>query len=234
MAIRFRMLSRAAAVILAAGLGLSPVGAQPIQHVMVLDGDTIEIDGRIIHLYGIDAPELGQHCLRGGILTNCGLSAAFELQKFVSMQITPVDCVPRKEYPEGDVQVCTVGHENIAKVMLRNGSVMAVPDSDPDYLEAERYAKVAGLGIWHTSVVPPWAWRAGRRLPEESTDDKRPCPIKGVVDKNGQRIFYVVTDAAYWRRHIDSARGERYFCSLEAAWKAGWRHATERKDKERP
>jgi len=208
-----------------------PATARSVQNVTVLDGNTIQIDGRVIQIYGIDAPELGQHCLRGNILTNCGLSAAFELQKFIGMQLTPVTCVPRKEFPRGNVQVCTVGHANLAKIMLRNGSVMAIPKSDPDYLEAERYARVANLGIWHVKIVPPWEWRAGKRLPEETADAERPCPVKGLIGKNKERIFYVVTDAGYWRYHVDPAHGDRYFCSLEAAWKAGWRHVRERETK---
>lgn len=209
-----------------------PALASSFQHVSVLDGDTIQIDGRVIHIYGIDAPELGQHCLRGKILTNCGLTAAFELQKFIDMQLTKVVCVPRKEFPRGNVQVCTVGHANLAKIMLRNGSVRAIPKSDPDYLEAERYARVANLGIWHVKMVPPWDWRAGKRLPEEkAAGTERPCPVKGLITKNKKRIFYVVTDAEYWHHHVDPARGDRYFCSLDAAWKAGWRHVHEGNDK---
>jgi len=230
MQLRLRTIVWMAAAILSVGLLLPPAIASTVQNVMVLDGDTIEMDGKVIHLYGIDAPELGQHCLRGHILTNCGLTAAFELHKFIGMQLTPVVCVPRKEFSRGDVQVCTVGHENLAKVMLRNGSVMAAPKSDPDYLEAERYARVANLGIWHTKFVPPWDWRAGKRLPEEFADDERPCPVKGIVDKDNVRTFYVVTDAGYWRHHVDPSRGDRYFCSLDAAWKAGWRHLREKRN----
>lgn len=229
MASQRRISAWAAALTLMLCQGPGPVAADTILNAIVLDGDTIQIDGRVIHLYGIDAPELGQHCQRGDRMVNCGLTAAFELNKFIGMQIAPVDCVSRRDSPGGDVQVCTVSHENIAKVMLRNGSVRALPNSDPDYLEAERYARVARLGLWHMKLVPPWEWRAGKRLPDEFADEGRPCPIKGEVRNGNDRVFYVVTDAEYWQHHIDPSRGERYFCSLDAAWKAGWRHAGERK-----
>jgi hypothetical protein len=117
--------------------------------------------------------------------------------------------------------------------MLRNCSGMGFPKSDPDYLEAERYARVANLGIWHMKFVPPREWRTGKRLPEESSDEQRPCPVKGLIQDDNQRIFYVVTDAEYWHYHVDRSRGERYFCSLEAAWKAGWHHVRERKSERR-
>lgn len=229
MALQRQVASWAAAVVLMLCPNAGSVAAEAGLETIVLDGNTIQIDGRVVQLYGIDAPELGQHCERGDRLVNCGLTAAFELSKFIGMQIAPVRCVPRKDGTGGDLRVCTVGHENVAKVLLRNGSVVAIPNSDPDYLEAERYARVARLGLWHMKLVPPWDWRAGKRLPAEFADDKRPCPVKGEVRNGDDRVFYVATDAEYWQHHIDPARGERYFCSLEAAWKAGWRHAGERK-----
>jgi endonuclease YncB( thermonuclease family) len=48
----------------------------PGQGVRVIDGDTVEIDGRLVQLYGIDAPELGQLCDRDGELWECGREAA--------------------------------------------------------------------------------------------------------------------------------------------------------------
>jgi len=38
----------------------------------IIDGDTIEISGKHIRLHGIDAPELGQACLRDGNSWACG------------------------------------------------------------------------------------------------------------------------------------------------------------------
>ena len=52
----------------------------------VIDGDTIEIDGKQIHLYGIDAPEIGQTCWfqRGEFA--CGKSARQSLWVYVKDQ----------------------------------------------------------------------------------------------------------------------------------------------------
>lgn len=43
----------------------------------VIDDDTIEIHGERVRLFGIDAPESGQHCIRDGIAYRCGKDAAF-------------------------------------------------------------------------------------------------------------------------------------------------------------
>jgi endonuclease YncB( thermonuclease family) len=41
----------------------------------------IEIHGRRIRLWGIDAPEAAQRCMEGGALYPCGLDASRALQK---------------------------------------------------------------------------------------------------------------------------------------------------------
>src|SRR5688572_23669801 len=52
-----------------------------VSGVRVIDGDTLEIDGHTVQLYGIDAPEVGQHCERADGLWACGAEAALFLQK---------------------------------------------------------------------------------------------------------------------------------------------------------
>ena len=50
--------------------------APEVAEVIVVDGDTLRIDGERIRLHGIDAPEAGQTCARpDGGTWNCGASA---------------------------------------------------------------------------------------------------------------------------------------------------------------
>lgn len=51
------------------------------------------------------------------------------------------------------------------------------------------------------------------------------CDIKGNVARSGERIFHVPGQAYYDETRIDPLRGERWFCSEEAATAAGWRRA---------
>ena len=41
--------------------------------VAIIDGDTLQIGDRIVHLAGIDAPELGQRCMIENKDWRCGL-----------------------------------------------------------------------------------------------------------------------------------------------------------------
>ncbi|WP_420480970.1 thermonuclease family protein [Bradyrhizobium japonicum] len=59
----------------------------------IIDGDTLEIHGSRIRLWGIDAPESDQLC-RGddSLQYRCGAKAASELDRFINSR--PVTCVP--------------------------------------------------------------------------------------------------------------------------------------------
>ncbi len=59
----------------------------------IIDGDTLEIHGTRIRLWGIDAPESSQLC-RGedSLQYRCGAKAANELDAFIARR--PVDCSP--------------------------------------------------------------------------------------------------------------------------------------------
>ena len=59
----------------------------------VIDGDTLEIHGMRIRLWGIDAPETSQLC-RGedSLQYRCGAKAANDLDAFIARR--PVGCIP--------------------------------------------------------------------------------------------------------------------------------------------
>ena len=60
----------------------------------VIDGDTLEIHGTRIRLWGIDAPESSQLC-RGedSLQYRCGAKAANDLDAFIASRT--VNCLPR-------------------------------------------------------------------------------------------------------------------------------------------
>jgi hypothetical protein len=48
------------------------------------------------------------------------------------------------------------------------------------------------------------------------------CVVKGDVEADGSRYFYLPNDAGYGRVAVDIARGDRWFCALNDAQSAGW------------
>lgn len=51
------------------------------------------------------------------------------------------------------------------------------------------------------------------------------CNIKGNISVTGERIYHVPGQRYYNETVVNSARGERWFCSQWDAWWAGWRKA---------
>ncbi len=199
--------------------------APPGSEIRVIDGDTVEIGGHLVRLFGIDAPELGQRCLHDGVWSHCGLDAAFELKKLIGVTQTPVKCTPVASQGATSSAICMVGRTDIAHALLIGGYVTATAGASPEYKEAEAEASRAGLGLWHSQFVDPVDWRAGERLPDQSGADSDSCPIKATITADDQRIFYVPTDPGYQAVEIDPATAGRLFCSVDVARAAGWRHA---------
>lgn len=61
--------------------------------------------------------------------------------------------------------------------------------------------------------------------PPASASDSHPdgCAIKGNIGSGGKKVYHLPGSAAYARTKIDTAKGERWFCSEAEARAAGWR-----------
>jgi endonuclease YncB( thermonuclease family) len=124
----------------------------------IIDGDTLEIHGTRIRLWGIDAPESSQLC-RGddSLQYRCGAKAANELDAFIARR--PVDCSPVGL--ARTVAVCSIDGVDIADWLVRNGLALDWPKySKGKYDQAQRDAEHAGRGMWEGSYVEPWLFRA--------------------------------------------------------------------------
>jgi hypothetical protein len=51
------------------------------------------------------------------------------------------------------------------------------------------------------------------------------CTIKGVISRNGERIYHMENQSSYARVKMDKGDGRRWFCTPEEAEAAGWRRA---------
>jgi endonuclease YncB( thermonuclease family) len=193
----------------------------------VLDGDTVEIHGQRIRLYGIDAPEGRQVCRRDGRDWRCGQAAAHALADHIGRR--PVACQPRYTDRYGRaVAVCRVAGEDVGAWLVREGWALAYRRYGTDYVTDETAAKAARRGVWSATFTPPWEWREEHR--SESVPSKAPpapsaCTIKGNINRKGARLYHLPGDHGYAQTHIDPARGERWFCSEAEARAAGWRRS---------
>lgn len=220
-----RILRAAAGIFYLSGLIiLTMTPASAAATISVIDGDTLQIGDRVVDLYGVDAPELGQRCLHDGRWHHCGQSAAFELKKMIEFD-GPLVCEPAPR--DRNAVTCHAGGRNIALALIRAGYAVAASASGDSYREAEKSAREGNLGLWHMSMVSPWDWRHGRRLSRSEAEEEAVCPIKAIVNANGARLYFVPTDSNYHSINIDPVAGGRLFCSDAAARSAGWRRPGE-------
>jgi endonuclease YncB( thermonuclease family) len=144
---------------------VAPVDAQaPIIGIAsVIDGDTIEIHGQRIRLFGIDAPESSQLCVRAnGERWRCGQQASFALADRIGH--AAVRCEPRDiDRYRRIVAVCFKGNEDLNRWMVANGWAVAYRRYSVDYVADEDDARQNRINIWSGIFDMPWDWRAQRR-----------------------------------------------------------------------
>lgn len=127
----------------------------------IVDGDTLEIGTRRVHLYGVDAPETDQTCQRGGKTWRCGMEATYAMAALLEFHW--LICRQQGFDRAGDVVgVCRIGGPkgfNVNRAIVRQGWALALRPTGDDYAAAEQEAMAAKVGLWSGSFVAPWEWR---------------------------------------------------------------------------
>lgn len=144
------------------GLAALPAAGEEISgKPRVISGDTMELAGITIRLFGIDAPELGQTCAWPNKTIDCGNVSRTALLDLVA--VATVRC-RRHAADSGDTwtAACTAGGFDIARNMVHTGWAVTPPDDPAGYKAAEKRAKSARRGLWRGAFTAPWVWRAGR------------------------------------------------------------------------
>jgi endonuclease YncB( thermonuclease family) len=140
----------------------------------VIDGDTLRIKGRVVRLYGIDAPEQGQRCEDAqGRRYACGLLAA----SFLEGEIAERHVACARQHTDGygrAVAVCSVNGRDLAAALVQAGYALEdLRYSDGRYTIAEQEARAARRGMWGGRFDPPWIWRLRQPMDRRQQGDIR-------------------------------------------------------------
>lgn len=209
--------SMSKAVLSALLLGTLP--GPSLAETRVVDGDTLEVDGTIYRLNGIDAPEHGQSCGDW----RCGQAATEALVDIVKGKDITCDAIEEDGYGRV-VATCFAGGSDIGADLVDKGMAWAFVRYSDVYLSEERAAQARSDGVWSGQFQEPWAFREAQWNKAQSREQAAPkgCPIKGNISDSG-RIYHAPWSPWYSRTRINTSKGERWFCSEAEALAAGWR-----------
>ncbi len=154
---------------LAGGLALSaalfalPAAADILGEPTIIDGDSLELQGRRFDLFGIDSPEPGTSCWKeNGDSFDCGHIATTALLDLTAGM--DVACVPKGDVAGSNTAVtpalCTAGGFSLNRNMVHTGWAVADRTVASDYLATEAEARAAKRGLWRWKIPsPPWPSR---------------------------------------------------------------------------
>lgn len=154
-------------------IALPPDPPPIVGRATVIDGDTLEIRGQRIRIWGIDAPESRQTCERDGRTYRCGQESALALATFIDRAGGTVTCIPRgrPDRYRRVVAMCDVrlprpggqgtSNEDLGVHQVQSGHALDYPRySSGEYAGHQAQARERRAGMWAGEFVRPWEWRA--------------------------------------------------------------------------
>jgi len=146
-----RLLPYLSAIVL--GMGeLSAAAAGDISSfAFVREDGALQIDGQLVHLYGIYIPPTDRTCHTFLRPLRCNTRAALALDFKISGDF--VRCRSRWINPDGSLTAsCVSGEDDLSEWMLQRGWALALPDAPFAYAALEKIARARGVGIWGIPV----------------------------------------------------------------------------------
>lgn len=127
--------------------------------VRVLSGDTLVMNGGVIKLYGVAAPDIKQTCAaHDGRGYRCGQQSAMWLSGWLSDNV--VDCHILQENPQGVLTgVCSLGPYDIGAAIINSGWAVADVRQTNIYQPYQNQALENRRGMWDGKFYMPWDWQ---------------------------------------------------------------------------
>ena len=237
--------------VLSIGIGvLLAVRAVPssASEAVIINGQTLIIESRVVHLDGIDAPQTDQTCLdHNRALWNCGIAARDSLRAYITdRKIRCNDMGPDPRSQKRRLGICWVEGEAISinQWLAREGWALSATGTTRFKVD-ETDARFARKGLWKGCFVSPdmlrrWSRNVARMLGSSCPTSEdwetlktlfpdRPvmpvgCSIKGKIAARalatGDRGVYHTNICRSYRR---TQNPDRWFCTEQEAKAEGFR-----------
>ncbi|WP_442956716.1 thermonuclease family protein [Phenylobacterium sp. Root77] len=136
--------------------------AGPAGQARIIDGDTLDVAGERVRLWGVDAPERDQSCEDAdGRPYACGRQAAVALSDLVAGRTVTCDQRDIDRYGRTVAQ-CAAGGEDLGRRLVRDGHALDYTRySRGAHLSEEIRARRDKAGVWQGVFTRPEDWRRG-------------------------------------------------------------------------
>lgn len=207
----------------------------------IVDGDTFKVvyDGKVtsVRIIGVNTPETvdprkNVECF--------GREASNYLKSL--LHLAEVSLVADESQTDRDkydrlLRYVYKDGEDIGQKLIADGYAYEYTYGTPyknqaNYKAAQKVAESQGKGLWANGVcentqqeseVGSSASTAKEQVVEQQ--HQQSCNIKGNINSKGEKIYHLPGQKYYAATKIDTANGERWFCSEQEALTAGWRAA---------
>lgn len=130
---------------------------------LVVDGDTIEINGTRIRIWGVDAIESDQTCTLQGRTWDCAVEISRSLKSYLEGQTVTCTSKGRDTF-ERMLATCSVRNRDLGAWLVRQGHALDYARFSLGAYKSEQTAATADKrGIWQGEFTPPWVWRQTRK-----------------------------------------------------------------------
>jgi len=155
------VLPRLVGVALLLASALPAVALDLVGRASIVDGDTLDIRGARIRLWGIDAPESAQLCRgRDRKPYRCGALSANTLDAFTHGKTVRCTAVDGDRYGR-IVARCAAGGTDLGRLLVSRGLAVEEPQySHGTYTTDQFAARRAARGIWSGDFVAPPLYRS--------------------------------------------------------------------------
>ncbi|VWX48331.1 thermonuclease family protein [Novosphingobium sp. 9U] len=162
------------------------------------DGDSFEVAGTKVRLFGVDAPEYRQTCQVNHSEWACGADAASALRVLIDNRL--VTCIRRDtDVYNRTVANCMINGQDVAAQLVAQGYAIVLENGQADYAVIEARANAGKVGIWATKFDMPVDWRrAHARNPDavrSPNSEQWSAPVRSQPRSSG-----------YMYRNCDQAR----------------------------
>ena len=125
----------------------------------VIKGDTINLSGRTVRLFGVASPDISQTCAdRQGRGYRCGQQSASWLRNWLANNV--LKCHILKEDKHGVLTgVCLLGPYDIGAAIVNAGWAIADTKQTQIYVNYQNQASTAKRGLWEGKFYTPWDWQ---------------------------------------------------------------------------